>query len=282
MELTIEQYDQLIDQALDEDLGTGDITTDALIESSQRGSASIRAKSSGVLAGVEVAKQVLLRVDPGLKVNILIGDGSPLKAGDVIARVDGKIASMLKAERTALNFLQHLSGIATETSRYVEAVRGLNTRIADTRKTMPGLRMLEKYAVLMGGGKNHRMRLDDGILIKDNHLKALGRQGLSMKQIITQARAKNARGLKIEVEVKSPDEAMEAALAKADIIMLDNMSIEDMEKTVQLVRGRSLIEASGGVHLDNVRAIAETGVDIISVGALTHSARALDINMKLD
>ena len=282
MELTIEQYDQLIDQALDEDLGTGDITTDALIESSQRGSASIRAKSSGVLAGVEVAKQVLLRVDPGLKVNILIGDGSPLKAGDVIARVDGKIASMLKAERTALNFLQHLSGIATETARYVEAVRGLNARIADTRKTIPGLRMLEKYAVLMGGGKNHRMRLDDGILIKDNHLKALGRQGLSMKQIITQARAKNARGLKIEVEVKSPDEAMEAALAKADIIMLDNMSIEDMEKIVQLVRGRSLIEASGGVHLDNVRAIAETGVDIISVGALTHSARALDINMKLD
>ena len=282
MELTTEQYDQLIDQALDEDLGTGDITTDALIESSQRGSASIRAKSSGVLAGVEVAKQVLLRVDPGLKVNILIGDGSPLKAGDVIARVDGKIASMLKAERTALNFLQHLSGIATETARYVEAVRGLNARIADTRKTIPGLRMLEKYAVLMGGGKNHRMRLDDGILIKDNHLKALGRQGLSMKQIITQARAKNARGLKIEVEVKSPDEAMEAALAKADIIMLDNMSIEDMEKTVQLIRGRSLIEASGGVHLDNVRAIAETGVDIISVGALTHSARALDINMKLD
>jgi len=282
MELTIEQYDQLIDQALDEDLGTGDITTDALIESSQRGSASIRAKSSGVLAGVEVAKQVLLRVDPGLKVNILIGDGSPLKAGDVIARVDGKIASMLKAERTALNFLQHLSGIATETARYVEAVRGLNARIADTRKTIPGLRMLEKYAVLMGGGKNHRMRLDDGILIKDNHLKALGGQGLSMKQIITQARAKNARGLKIEVEVKSPDEAMEAALAKADIIMLDNMSIEDMEKIVQLVRGRSLIEASGGVHLDNVRAIAETGVDIISVGALTHSARALDINMKLD
>ena len=282
MELTTEQYDQLIDQALDEDLGTGDITTDSLIESSQRGSASIRAKSSGVLAGVEVAKQVLLRVDPGLKVNILIGDGSPLKAGDVIARVDGKIASMLKAERTALNFLQHLSGIATETARYVEAVRGLNARIADTRKTIPGLRMLEKYAVLMGGGKNHRMRLDDGILIKDNHLKALGRQGLSMKQIITQARAKNAGGLKIEVEVKSPDEAMEAALAKADIIMLDNMSIEDMEKTVQLIRGRSLIEASGGVHLDNVRAIAETGVDIISVGALTHSARALDINMKLD
>ncbi len=223
-----------------------------------------------------------MKVDPELRVTVLIQDGTALEPGDAIARVEGRIASILKAERTALNFLQHLSGIATETARYVEAIKGLPARIVDTRKTIPGLRMLEKYAVLMGGGKNHRLRLDDGILIKDNHLKMLHRQGLGMKGIVAQARHKNTAGLKIEVEVKSTEEAMEAADAGADIIMLDNMSIDDMKKAVKLLKGRCLCEASGGVNLDTVRAIAETGVDIISVGALTHSPRALDINMKLD
>jgi nicotinate-nucleotide pyrophosphorylase (carboxylating) len=282
MELSKEQYEQLIEQALDEDLGNGDATSDALIESSQRGSASIRAKASGILAGVDVAKHVFLKVDPGLKVNILIQDGTALKPGEAIARVEGKIASILKAERTVLNFLQHLSGIATETARYVEMTRGLPAKIVDTRKTIPGLRMLEKYAVTMGGGKNHRMHLGDAILIKDNHLKALSRQGLSIKDIVAQARSKNPSRLKIEVEVKSAEEAVEAADAKADIVMLDNMSLEDMDKTVKLIKGRCTIEASGGVSLDNVRAIAEIGVDIISIGALTHSPKALDINMKLD
>src|SRR4030042_1456360 len=220
MELTTEQYDQLIEQALDEDLGKGDVTSDALIESGQRGSASIRAKANGILAGAEVVKQVFLKVDPGIKVNILIQDGTDLKPGDAIARIEGKIASILKAERTALNFLQHLSGIATETARYVEMTRGLPAKIFDTRKTIPGLRMLEKYAVTMGGGKNHRMHLGDAILIKDNHLKALSRHRLSIKEIIAQARSKNPTRLKIEVEVQSPEEAVEAAEAKADIIML--------------------------------------------------------------
>jgi nicotinate-nucleotide pyrophosphorylase (carboxylating) len=282
MELSKEQYDQLIEQALDEDLGKGDATSDALIESSQRGSASIRAKATGILAGVDVAKHVFLKVDPGLKVNILMQDGTALKAGDAIARIEGKITSILKAERTVLNFLQHLSGIATETARYVDMTKGLATKIVDTRKTIPGLRILEKYAVTMGGGKNHRMHLGDAILIKDNHLKALSRQGLSIKEIVAQARSKNPSKLKIEVEVKSSEEAVEAADAKADIVMLDNMSLEDMEKTVKLIKGRCTIEASGNVTLDNVRAIAETGVDIISIGALTHSPKALDINMKLD
>ncbi len=282
MELTREHCDRLIEQALAEDLGKGDVTTDALIPGDQRGSATIKAKSSGFLAGVEVARQVFLKVDPELRVTVLIQDGTALEPGDAIARVEGRIASILKAERTALNFLQHLSGIATETARYVEAIKGLPARIVDTRKTIPGLRMLEKYAVLMGGGKNHRLRLDDGILIKDNHLKMLHRQGLGMKGIVAQARHKNTAGLKIEVEVKSTEEAMEAADAGADIIMLDNMSIDDMKKAVKLLKGRCLCEASGGVNLDTVRAIAETGVDIISVGALTHSPRALDINMKLD
>jgi nicotinate-nucleotide pyrophosphorylase (carboxylating) len=282
MDLTTEQYDHIIEQALDEDLGKGDITTDALVESPQRGSASIKAKATGVLAGAEIAKQVFLKVDPGLKVLILIKDGDTIKPGDAIARIEGKVSSILKAERTALNFLQHLSGIATETARYVEMVRGLPAKIVDTRKTTPGLRMLEKYAVAVGGGKNHRLHLGDGFLIKDNHLKALRRQGLELKEIISRARTKNPTKLKIEVEVKNLEETAEAVESKADIIMLDNMSLEDMEKAVKLVQGRCLIEASGGVNLDTVRSIAETGVDIISVGALTHSVKALDINMKLD
>lgn len=282
MELPKEQYDQIINQAIAEDLECGDCTTEALISETQRGTATIRAKANGILAGVEVARQVFWKIDPELKVNILIKDGTALKPGDAIARVEGKIASILKAERTALNFLQHLSGIATETARYVEAVRGLPAKIVDTRKTIPGLRALEKYAVLMGGGKNHRMHLGDGILIKDNHLKVLRSQGLSMKQVIAKARAQNTAGLKIEVEVKSPEEAIEAVAAGADTVMLDNMSIDDMRKTVGLIKGRCLIEASGGVTLKSVRAIAETGVDIISAGALTHSPQALDINMKLD
>jgi nicotinate-nucleotide pyrophosphorylase (carboxylating) len=276
------QYDQIIEQAIAEDIGWGDCTTDALIPGNQLGTATIKAKANGILAGIEVARQVFLKIDAELKVTLLIKDGTALKPGDAIARIEGKVASMLKAERTALNFLQHLSGIATETAHYVETIKGLPAKIVDTRKTTPGLRMLQKYAVLMGGGKNHRMHLGDGILIKDNHLKVLRSQGLTMKDIIVKARAQNTAGLKIEVEAKSPEEAVEAATAGADIVMLDNMSLDDMHKTVGLIKGRCLIEASGGINLDKVRAIAETGVDIISVGALTHSPKALDINMKLD
>ena len=282
MELTQDQYEQIIDQAIAEDLDKGDCTTDSLISETERGTASIRTKANGILAGAEIARQVFLRIDSELKIDIFIKDGTAIKPGDAIARVEGKVSSILKAERTALNFLQHLSGIATETARYVEAVKGLPTKIVDTRKTIPGLRAMEKYAVLMGGGKNHRMHLGDGILIKDNHLKVLRRQGLRVKEIIAKARAQNTTGLKIEVEAKSPEEALEAADARADIVMLDNMSLSDMRKAVGLIKGRCLIEASGGVKLERVRAIAETGVDIISVGALTHSPKALDINMKLD
>lgn len=282
MELTQDQYEQIIDQAIAEDLDKGDCTTDSLISETERGTASIRTKANGILAGAEIARQVFLRIDSELKIDIFIKDGTAIKPGDAIARVEGKVSSILKAERTALNFLQHLSGIATETARYVEAVKGLPTKIVDTRKTIPGLRAMEKYAVLMGGGKNHRMHLGDGILIKDNHLKVLRRQGLRVKEIIAKARAQNTTGLKIEVEAKSPEEALEAADARADIVMLDNMSIDDMRKAVGLIERRCLIEASGGVNRDSVRAIAETGVDIISVGALTHSPQALDINMKLD
>ena len=283
MQLTnIPHVDQLIDQALDEDLGQGDVTTEALIPDAQQGKASITAKAKGIVAGTEVARQVFLKVDPELKVNILTNDGTEVRPGDVIAKIKGKCASILKAERVALNFLQHLSGIASETARYVEAVKGLPVQITDTRKTMPGLRPLEKRAVQVGGGKNHRMHLGDGILIKDNHLSTLRHQGLTLKEIIARARQKASAELKVEVEVKTPQEASEAAEAGADIIMLDNMDLQDMRQAVRLIQGRAVTEASGGMTLDKVRAVAETGVDLISVGALTHSAKALDISLELE
>lgn len=274
--------EEIVDRALAEDLGWGDITTEALIPSDQRGIASIIVKSEGILAGIEVAKKVFHQVDPGLRMDVLLEDGTRIKASDVIARVEGKVANILKAERVALNFLQRLSGIATETNRYVEAVEGLPVHIMDTRKTTPSLRVLEKYAVRVGGGENHRMNLGDGILIKDNHLAALRSRGLSLKEIIAKAQQNAPKRLKIEVEVKTVPEALEAAEAGADIVMLDNMSLGDIRQAVKMIHGRALIEASGGITLDKVRAVAETGVDFISVGALTHSVKALDISLEVE
>jgi len=305
MEPSEVQIGKIIERALAEDLGWGDVTTQALIPGDQRGSGSIVVKGKGVLAGVDIAAKVFHSVDPESKVDISLGDGSKVKPGDVVAKVEGRFASVLKAERVALNFLQRLSGIASDTNRYVEAVKGLPVRIMDTRKTTPGLRLLEKYAVRVGGGENHRMSLGDGILIKDNHLAALHFCGLSTGEIVAKARQnarlslrgaeapRRSRGrqrrsnlqvrqTQIEVEVKTVPEAVEAAEAGADIIMLDNMSLEDMRKAVESIQGRTLIEASGGITLDKVRAVAETGVDFISVGALTHSARALDISLELE
>jgi nicotinate-nucleotide pyrophosphorylase (carboxylating) len=276
------QVKRFISQAIAEDLSQGDITTEALIPKTQRGKASIIAKADGIIAGIEIAKQVFLKVDPELKLAILIEDGTEVKPEDIVAKIEGRIASILKAERVSLNLLQRLSGIASETSQYVRAVKGLPVQITDTRKTTPGLRTLEKYAVRVGGGKNHRMHLGDGILIKDNHLAALRHQGLSITEIVTKARQKAPPKLKIEIEVKTPQEAAEAAEAGADIIMLDNMGLEDMRQAVQLIKGRALIEASGGITLNRVRAVAETGVDLISIGALTHSVKALDISLELD
>ena len=275
------QIDEIIDLALTEDLGQGDVTTEALIPGDQRGVGSIVAKERGILAGLEIAKKVFYRVDPGLSVDAFLQDGAEVELGKAIAKVEGKVASILKAERVALNFLQRLSGIASETNRYVKLVNGLPVRILDTRKTTPSLRLLEKHAVKMGGGENHRMNLGDGILIKDNHLAALRCRGLSIKDIVSMARQNNPRRLKVEVEAKTIEEAMEAADAGADIVMLDNMSLDDMRQAVKAIQRHALIEASGGVTLDKVRAIAETGVDFISVGALTHSARALDLGLDI-
>lgn len=280
--LTEAEIEEIVDCALVEDLGGGDITTEALIPDGQQGTASIVANSKGVLAGIEIAKQVFYRIDPRSKVDIILEDGSQIKPGNIIAKVEGKVASILKAERVALNFLQRLSGIASETNRYVKAVEGLPARIMDTRKTTPGLRSMEKYAVRVGGGQNHRMNLGDGILIKDNHIAALRSSGLSLKEIIVKARENAPKGLKFEVEVSTLQEGLEATEAGADIIMLDNMNLEDMRQVVKSIQGRALIEASGGITLNKVRAVAETGVDFISIGALTHSVKALDISLELE
>jgi len=276
------QIGKIIDSALAEDLGSGDITTELLIPSELRGRASIVVRGEGVLAGIGVAAEVFRRVDPLLQFRGLVSDGSKVRPGDVAAAIEGSAASILKAERTALNFLQHLSGIATETARYVEAVSGLGTKIYDTRKTIPGLRPLEKYAVRVGGGYNHRQSLGDGILIKDNHLAALHPQGIGLGEVVEKARRAAPHTLNIEVEVQNIDEARHALDAGAETIMVDNMNLEDMRYVVQLCQGRALIEASGGITLENVRAVAETGVDLISIGALTHSAKALDIGLELE
>ncbi len=276
------QIKQLIRRAIIEDHVRHDLTTKALIPQVQKGTASIIVKANGIIAGTEISKQVFQEVDPTLQVTINIQDGSAVKTGDIIAVITGKISSILKAERVALNFMQRLSGIASTTASYVQAVKGLRAQIMDTRKTTPGLRILEKYAVRAGGGKNHRMNLEDGILIKDNHIAAVRSQGLNIKEIVARAREEASPELIIEIEVKTQDEAAQAADAGANIILLDNMTPEQMRQAVGLISGRALTEASGGINLENVRAVAETGVDRISIGALTHSPKALDISLELD
>lgn len=276
------QVEDIIDRALAEDLSLGDITTELLIASESRGRATIKVKGEGVLAGIGIAGQVFHRVSPSLEFHELISDGARVGPGEVLAIIEGLTAGILRGERTALNFLQHLSGIATETARYVEAVSGLKARITGTRKTVPGLRVLEKYAVRVGGGYNHRRSLSDGVLIKDNHLSALQDRGIGIGEAIGQARHSSPPTLKVEVEVRSLEQARQALDARADIIMLDNMGLEEMRQAVELCRGRALIEASGGIILNNVRAVAETGVDFISIGALTHSVKALDIGLDLE
>ena len=274
------EVEQVIENALAEDLASSDVTTEALIPPDLEGGSHILVKDDGVLAGMEVAQAVFGHVDPALRVEVLIKDGATIRNGDVVATIAGNVAGILRAERTALNFLCHLSGIATETAHYVAAVKGLKARITDTRKTTPGMRVLEKYAVRMGGGQSHRMHLGDWVLIKDNHLAALGSLGLGLKGAIE--RARRGSTLKVEVEVGSVGEAEEAMSAGADIVMLDNMALGEIKQVVNLARGRALIEASGGITLENVRQVAGAGVDSISVGAITHSARALDLSLELE
>jgi nicotinate-nucleotide pyrophosphorylase (carboxylating) len=275
------QVEETVQNALDEDLKDGDVTTGPLILAHKLGSARFLAKADGMLAGMPVMSMVFQKVDPFLKFIALVNDGSQIKPGMVLGTVEGNVSSILKAERTALNLLQHMSGIATLTARYVDAVRGLPAKILDTRKTTAGLRVLEKYAVSMGGGTNHRMNLGDMVLIKDNHIAIARQDGLGISDIVRLARSKTPNNIKIEIETTTPQDALTAAEAGADVVMLDNMDLDSMRKAVQLINHRALVEASGGVNLESVRAIAETGVDWISVGAITHSAPALDISLKL-
>jgi len=282
MPATEEQIAAIIDLALAEDLGSGDVTSEILIPPELKGRASISAKEAGIIAGVEIARKVFRRVDPSTSLSILSKDGTAVKPGDKIAEVAGRVISILNAERTALNFLQRLSGIASITAQYTAEMHGLKTYIADTRKTTPGLRRLEKHAVSTGGGRNHRLHLGDGILIKDNHLAALRATGMKLKDIVAKAKKNAPRGLKVEVEVGTVQEAMEAAEAGADIIMLDNMSTREMRQVTKSLKGKVRIEASGGINLANVRQAALTGVDFISIGALTHSPKALDISLEFN
>lgn len=273
--------DHLIDLALEEDIGTGDVTTEILIPTALKTKAIILAKAEGVLAGIEIARKVFLKLDSRMEFRVLITDGSPLKPGDTIAKLNGNARAILTGERTALNFLQKLSGIATQASEFVARVQDLPVRIIDTRKTTPGYRLLEKYAVRMGSAQNHRLNLSDGILIKDNHLSLLRAQGLTLGEVVKKAREKAPRGLKVEVETTNLIEVREAVQAGADIILFDNMSPAMMRRAVKSLPPGIQSEASGGVTLDNVRTIAETGVTFISSGALTHSAKALDISLEL-
>jgi nicotinate-nucleotide pyrophosphorylase (carboxylating) len=273
------QLNTIIDLALVEDVGKGDITSELLIPTQLQAKATFIAKDEGVLAGIDIARLVFIRIDPAVTFKVIIKDGSRLKKGDIIATVTGNARSILKAERTALNFLQRLSGIATQTAKYVALVEDLPVRILDTRKTTPGLRLLEKYAVSMGGGQNHRFNLSDGILIKDNHLMALRNKGMTLKEIVIEAKENAPKGIKVEVEVTNLKEVDEAVSAGADIIMFDNMSSAQMKRAIKKIPATIKTEASGGITMENLRKVAETGVTYVSVGALTHSVKALDISL---
>jgi nicotinate-nucleotide pyrophosphorylase (carboxylating) len=267
--------DSIIRNALQEDIGTGDVTTLATIEPGVMARAELVAKEDFVLAGLDVARRVFLMLDATVAFEKLVGDGLHIRRGEVLAWLKGDAAVLLQGERVALNLLQRMSGIATLTARFVREVAGTGATIVDTRKTMPGLRVLDKYAVRMGGGSNHRTSLYDGVLIKENHVAAAG--GISTA--VLRARQRVPHTLKIEVETRNLEEVAEAVAAGADIILLDNMDNPTLRQAVALVAGRARTEASGGVNLETVRGIAETGVELISVGALTHSVQAADISM---
>jgi nicotinate-nucleotide pyrophosphorylase (carboxylating) len=274
---------RLANLALDEDLGeAGDVTSQLLLPAGRIGAAVFVARQAGVLAGLSVAELTLALIDPTLLFEAVRADGSLVQAGDRLAVLSGRARSILRGERAALNFLQHLSGVATLTRRYVDAVAGLPCRVLDTRKTTPGWRLLEKYAVRQGGGHNHRLGLHDGILIKDNHLAALAECADPIAEAVRLARQKHGTAIPLEIEVDTLDQLESALKAQPDIVLLDNMPPSLLREAVRrrdALAGGVLLEASGGVTLETIRALAETGVDRISVGALTHSAPALDIGL---
>ena len=277
MMLDAKQLTRIIEAALAEDVNTGDITTLSTVPEGTQIEGRFLAKASGLICGVSVAQAVFAHVDPAIRLEFFFGDGDRIQKGDVIARIGGPAIPILTCERLALNLMQHMSGIATRTREAVEMVAGYPVRILDTRKTTPGLRMLEKYAVRVGGGHNHRFTLSDGVLIKDNHIQAAG----GITKAIRAARLHAPHTLKIEVETETLEQVREALSAGADIIMLDNMSTELMAQSVKLIDKRALVEASGNMDEKDLREVAATGVDFISIGALTHSVHPLDISLKL-
>ncbi len=266
--------DEIIKSAINEDVGNGDVTTNSIIGTDEKAGAYMISKADGIVSGLPVAEKVFKYFDSEMKWNPAIKDGDRVQKGDLIVEFSGSLRAILTGERSALNFLQRMSGISTAASKFVEAVKEFNVKILDTRKTAPGQRMLDKYAVKMGGGTNHRIGLYDMVMIKDNHIKAAG----SITSAVEKVRGNIPQGMKIEVETTTIDEVNEALETKADIIMLDNMSLALMKECVEIIDHKALVEASGGVVLDKIKLIAETGVDFISVGALTHSVKALDIS----
>ena len=274
--LTQFYIDDLIKNALREDINYVDVSTDYLFGENQEDDAYFVAKAEGVICGIDIALRTFELLDPSFTAEKLVNDGQAVKKGDVIARLHGKTVFLLKGERTALNILQHMSGIATMTAEAVKLTAGTKAQITDTRKTLPSLRPLQKYAVVCGGGKNHRFNLSDGAMLKDNHIDAAG----GIENAVKIVRAHLGHMVKIEVETRDLDEVRQALDSGAEIIMLDNMSLEDMKAAVELVDGRALLEASGNITSETIPRVAATGVDIISMGALTHSVKAFDISMK--
>ncbi len=263
----------LIESALLEDVGSGDITTNFLIDGDLKTKAFLKAKENGIIAGLQIAELVFKKLDNNIIWNQNFNDGDEIKSGDILVNFMGTYKSILTGERTALNFLQRMSGIATSTSKYVQAIKHTKAKILDSRKTAPGLRLIDKYAVNIGGAMNHRIGLYDMVLIKDNHIKIAG----GITNAVNKIRSKLDSGIKIEVETSTLDEVMEALNSQVDFIMLDNMTTEMMKHAVKSINGKALIEASGNMSLERVKEVAETGVDFISIGALTHSVKALDI-----
>jgi nicotinate-nucleotide pyrophosphorylase (carboxylating) len=270
-----DELDRIIDNALREDMPEGDITSENVVSQDSTSKAVITGKEEGILAGIEVAEKVFKKIDPEIRIKKYFRDGQGIKKGEKLAVLQGSSISLLKGERTALNFLQRMSGIATLTRRFVNSLRGSSTKLLDTRKTTPGLRILEKYAVKTGGGENHRFSLSDMVMLKDNHLRLVG----DIRTAVERARANIRPGIKIEVETSNLKEVKEAINSGADMVMLDNMSLNKMREVVEWVNGRVPLEVSGKVDLDNIKDIALLGVDYVSVGSLTHSFKSLDISM---
>lgn len=270
--------DGIISQALEEDIGAGDLTTDGIIGPGVMGTAVLEAREAVVLAGLSVFQRCFTLLDKNLAFELFYEDGQEVSGNSIVCKIKGSMRSILKGERTALNFIQRMSGIATMTSKYVAAAQNNRVKILDTRKTVPGLRLLDKYAVRTGGGFNHRTGLYDGILIKDNHIAAAG----SLEEAVKSAIKNAPHTVKVEVEVENFSDLEEAICSGAHTVLLDNMSVDDMKKAVKLANGRVAIEASGGITIENIKEIASTGVDMISVGALTHSVRAADMSLEIE